>query len=240
MTAEQVKADLQKYASPERALHSVRFFKTGEGQYGAGDVFIGGTMPELRIVAKKFKELSLSEVQKLLDSEIHEHRMVGLIILTLRYPTSSETEQQAIYDLYLKNVYAGQVNNWDLVDVTAPLVIGEHLVGRPHDELFKLAKSDNLWQRRVAILSSFAFIKRGDPLTTLELAEILLHDKQDLMHKAVGWMLREVGKRCEQKLLTDFLDQHAYHMPRTMLRYSLEKLSPPQKLHYMQAGRNVP
>jgi len=234
MIAQDVKAELQKYASTERALQAQRFFKTGEGQYGAGDVFIGVRMPANRAVARQFKDLPLGEVQKLLDSRVHEHRMVGLIILDLQYPRADEQQKHSIYDLYLLNVYQNRINNWDLVDVTVEAIVGQHLLNRPRDSLFELAESDSLWQRRVAMISSFAFIKKGDPSTTLELAALLLHDEHDLIQKAVGWMLREVGKRCEPKLLTDFLDQHAHHMPRTALRYSLEKLPPAERAHYMR------
>jgi len=234
MNAKQTKDALQQYAKPEDAIFLQRFFKTGKGQYGEGDVFIGVRVPQLRLVCRQFRDLPLKEVQKLLDSSVHEYRLAGLIILKLQYARGSEQQKHSIYDLYLKNVYKSRINNWDLVDASAEYIIGEHLLHRPRKVLFKLAKSDNLWQRRAAMLSSFAFIKRGDPSTSLELAEVLLHDKHDLIQKAVGWLLREVGKRCDRAILTNFLDQHAHEMPRTMLRYSLEHLSPEQKMHYMK------
>lgn len=224
---------LAKSADARDAEFLQRFFKTGDGEYGAGDVFIGVRMGPIRAVAKQYKDLLLPEVQKLLDSEVHEHRMCGLIILTLKYPKANEADQQKIYDFYLLNVYKGRVNNWDLIDVTCPRVIGAHLIDRPHKVLFEMARSKDLWQRRVAIISSAAFINVGQPATTLELAEILLHDEHDLIQKAVGWMLREVGKRCERQILLDFLDQHAHEMPRTMLRYSIEHLPAEQRQHYM-------
>lgn len=236
MTAEQVKAALQQYANPEDALFLQRFFKTGTGEYGEGDVFIGVRVPQTRRICKQFADLQLSEVQKLLKSPVHEHRLSAVIILANAYNNRRATEfdKQKIYELYLKNVYEGRVNNWDIIDLSAPKIIGMYLLDRPRDLLFELAQSDDLWQRRVAALSTFQFIIKGDPSTSLEIAEVLLRDKQDLIQKAVGWMLREVGKRCEESLLTTFLDKHAHEMPRTMLRYSIEKLKPEQKAYYMK------
>lgn len=234
MTSGELKAVLQHHANAKDALFLQRFFKTGEGQYGAGDVFIGVRVPQIRQVCKQFEALPLSEIQVLLDSGVHEHRLAGLIILATRYPKADESTQQAIYEIYLKNVLSGRVNNWDLIDVTAEFVIGEHLINRPRTVLFELAESDNLWQRRVAVLSSFAFIKMGDPTTTLDLAELLIRDQHDLIQKAVGWMLREVGKRIDEALLVDFLEQHYRIMPRTMLRYAIERLIPAQRTHFMK------
>lgn len=233
ITAATLIEELQTMASPDDALFLQGYFKTAEGQYGAGDVFIGVRMGPVRAMAKKFKQLPLGEVQKLLDSKIHECRMTGLIILDLQYAKADETDRQKIFDLYLKNVYAGRVNNWDLVDVTSRQVIGEHLLNRPRDLLYELAHSQDIWQKRVALLSSFTFINHGDPSTSLDLAEILLHDEHDLIQKAVGWMLREIGKRCDRAILLDFLNKHAHEMPRTMLRYSIEHLPPEQRKHYM-------
>jgi len=234
LDAKALQAALQEYADAEDAIFLQRFFKTAEGQYGAGDVFIGVRVPQLRDIAKRFQYLPFNDIQKLLGSKVHEYRLVGLIILTLQYAQASEQQKQLVYEFYLANVYKGRINNWDLVDVTSPLILGEYLLNRPRDLLFKLAQSDNLWQRRVAIVSSFAFIKRGDSSTTVALAEILLHDEHDLIQKAVGWMLREVGKRCDRQSLINFLDQHAHEMPRTMLRYSLEHLPSEQRAKYMQ------
>jgi 3-methyladenine DNA glycosylase AlkD len=234
MTAQDVTAALQIHASVRDAEFLQRFFKTGAGEYGEGDIFIGVRVPPIRIICKRFTELSLEETQKLLDSSVHEHRLAALIILTIQYPKATEPDRQKIYDFYLKNTYAGRINNWDLVDVSADLIIGEHLLNRPRTILFELASSENMWQKRVAILSSFRFIKAGDPTTTLELAKVLLQDPHDLIQKAVGWMLREVGKRGDQAMLTGFLDQHAAVMPRTMLRYSLERLPPQLRNNYMR------
>jgi 3-methyladenine DNA glycosylase AlkD len=234
MKASDVIQALQKHASPEDAVFLQRFFKTGEGQYGAGDVFIGVRMPQVREVCKQFKDLPLAEVQTLFDSDIHEYRMAAGIILDYQYKKSSERE--AIYNLYLHNVLAGRVNNWDLVDVTCRDVVGRYLweTETPRDVLFKLAKSDNLWQKRVAIISTFYFLGKGDPSTSLELAELLVNEKQDLLQKAVGWTLREVGKQVDTKLLTAFLDKHAATMPRTALRYAVEHFSHELKTHYMR------
>jgi 3-methyladenine DNA glycosylase AlkD len=240
MIAADVTAALQLFADPIVATHSQRFFKTGEGEYGAGDVFIGVRVPQTRLICKEFKDLPLREVQKLFDSDVHEHRLAAAIILTYQYPKS--TDKKAIYDLYLHNVMSGRVNNWDIVDTTAPSVMGRYLweTEGSRDVLFKLARSDDLWQKRVGIMSSFYFFLKGDdPTTTLELAEILVNDKHDLIQKAVGWMLREIGKRVDTKLLTDFLDRHAATMPRTALRYAVEQISPKTKAHYMQMKTNA-
>ncbi len=239
MTAEDVKDALQEHASPEDAVFLQRFFKTGDGQYGAGDTFIGVRVPQTRAVCKKFAALPLAEVEKLLASEVHEHRLAAVILLADAYKKADEPTRKEIYDFYLAAVYEGRVNNWDLVDASAEFIIGEYLYDKPRDLLFRLAKSESVWQRRVAMLSSFGFIKKGDATTALELAEVLLHDPHDLIQKAVGWMLREAGKRCDEKLLTDFLETHAAVMPRTTLRYAIERLSPAQKADFMARKNNA-
>lgn len=231
MTAENVMNELAEYASDTDAVNLQWFFKTGPGEYGEGDQFVGVRVPEIRKVCKEFKQLSLSEVQKLIESPIHEHRMAGLIILTLQYPKSNH--KQAVYGLYIHELEKGNVNNWDLVDVTCRAVVGEHLRNN-RGKLFKLAKSNNLWERRVAIVSTFPYIADGDASTSLELAELLLHDSEDLIHKAVGWTLREVGKRCDRQLLIDFLDVHAAGMPRTALRYAIEHLPEETRQYYLK------
>lgn len=234
MIASDVQRALQAHASEYDAMFLQRFFKTGKGEYGEGEVFIGVRVPKTRAVCKEFKELLLSEIQELLDSPVHEHRLAGLIILTLQFPKANDAGQKNIYKLYLKNVYKGRINNWDLVDLSADRIMGAYLIGKPKDILYELARSDKLWEKRVAMLSTFWFIKKDQPATALDIAEILLHDPHDLIQKAVGWMLREIGKRCDEALLTNFLDQHAHNMPRTALRYSLERLNPDLKKHYMQ------
>ena len=233
MRAEDVKAALQAHASDADAVNLQRFFKTGPGEYGEGDMFLGVRVPMIRKVCKEFKQLSLAEVQKLIESPFHEHRMAGLIILTLQYPRASTRAKNDIVELYMRELSKRNINNWDLVDVTCRHIVGEHVRG-DRAVLYKLAKSDNLWERRVSIISTFAYIARGDAATSLELAELLLHDQEDLMHKAVGWTLREVGKRCDEQLLRNFLNRHAHHMPRTALRYAIEHLPPADRQHYMK------
>jgi 3-methyladenine DNA glycosylase AlkD len=235
MTAADVQKALQQYADATNASFAGRFFKTGKGQYGEGDIFIGVRVPQTRLVCKQFKDLPLAEIAKLLDSKVHEERLAAVILLSNQYPTAAEQKRQAIYDLYLEKLHSGRVNNWDIVDSSAEYVVGRHLEKTDRKLLYTLAKSKDLWRRRVAIIATFGYIKRGDPTTTLDIAEILLHDDQDLIHKAVGWMLREAGKKTEQKVLTDFLDKHAHEMPRTMLRYAIEKLDATQKSYYMAA-----
>jgi 3-methyladenine DNA glycosylase AlkD len=238
MTAEDVKTALGKYAKTDDAAFLGRFFKTGEGQYGAGDVFVGIRVPDTRRVCRTFMELPLEEVEKLLRSQIHEHRLAAVILLCDQFKKADGNGRKAIYDAYLTAVYDGYVNNWDIVDTSAEFIIGEYLWDKPRGLLFELAGSSDLWQRRVAVLSSFAFIKRGDASTTFKLAGLLLHNDHDLIQKAVGWMLREIGKRCDEMLLVKFLDLHASEMPRTMLRYSIERLDPAQKKKYMDAKKD--
>jgi 3-methyladenine DNA glycosylase AlkD len=232
MTAAQVMRALQRYASDADAVNLAWFFKTGPGEYGEGDQFIGVRVPAIRAVCREFKQLPLKQVQKLIESPFHEHRMAGLIILTLQYAKSAD--KQAIFDLYIYELEKGTINNWDLVDVTCRAIVGEHL-RENRETLYELAKSESLWERRVAIISTFTYLGKGDPSTSLELAELLLHDPHDLMHKAVGWTLREVGKRCDRMLLTDFLDRHAATMPRTTLRYAIEHLPEQERQKYMAA-----
>ncbi|MBT3582548.1 DNA alkylation repair protein [Candidatus Woesearchaeota archaeon] len=224
---EKLKQDVQELANPERAEHSKRYFKTGPGQYGEGDVFLGLTMPQQREIAKKYKDLQLEQVQELLESGIHTYRMIALVILTLQYKNNNEE----IFNFYLKNTK--YINNWDLVDVTTHKIVGEYLLDKPRDILYKLAKSPDLWEKRISIISTFAFIRRGQLDDAINIAEILLHDKHDLIHKAVGWMLREVGKK-DKQTLTNFLDKYSKVMPRTMLRYSIERFTPEERQFYMK------
>lgn len=235
MKASEVIEELKKNSSPKDAAFLQRFFKTGEGQYGAGDQFIGVRMPQLRAVCKHFKMLPLSEIQKLFNSKTHEHRMAAGVICDYQYPKADTVGKKAIYHLYLENVFAGNINNWDIVDVTCRDVIGRYLqeFGLSHDVLLELARSDNLWQKRVGIISTFYFFKSDNFSTTLEICEILLHDKHDLIQKAVGWSLREVGKRAGREVLVRFLDTHAAAMPRVTLRYAIEHFSSDLKQHYL-------
>lgn len=239
MTAKDFIAELAKHANPERVADTERFFKTHKGGYSEGDQFLGATVPKTRLVCKEFKDLPLPEIQKLLDSPIHDHRLGAVILLVNQYKSARKEQKKRddIFDLYTKNVFSGRVNNWDIVDSSAGYIIGPHEEETDRKLLFKLAKSTDLWQRRVAIISASWYLRKGDAKTTLEIAEILLHHKEDLIQKAVGWQLREIGKYADPKLLTGFLDKHAATMPRTSLRYAIEHLNPAQRAHYMQLGR---
>ncbi|MEV6428685.1 DNA alkylation repair protein [Nocardia sp. NPDC051463] len=237
-TAAQLRAALAEVADPADAVQLQRFFKTGPGEYGAGDLFLGVRVPVTRSIAKRFATLPLTEIDDLLDSPVHEHRLAALVILNGRFAAASKPRtfddkaRAAIVELYLAAVRRGRVNNWDLVDVSAENIIGPWLLDKPRDLLFELAEAESLWERRVALLSSFAFIKAGDATTTFELSERLLGDRRDLIQKALGWMLREVGKRIDEQLLTDFLDKHAPEMGRTALSYAVERLVPAQRVAY--------
>ena len=220
-----VKAVLSRYADKERAKTLQRFFKTGKGQYAEGDVFIGVTVPVMRKIAKKYLELELDIVVVLLKSPIHEERLLSLLILVLKFQKGDLISKKKIYSLYLKNTK--YINNWDLVDLTAKQIVGSFLFDKDRKPLYKLAKSNNLWDRRIAILSTFYFIGKNDFTDTLKLSEILLTDNHDLIHKAVGWMLREIGKR-NLTVEREFLAKYSKIMPRTMLRYAIEKF-PEQK-----------
>jgi 3-methyladenine DNA glycosylase AlkD len=229
-----LRSRLRKLASPVRARNSSRFFKTAPGEYGAGDRFIGIRVPVLRRLAREFQSLPLSATVELLQSPIHEERLLALLILTDAYERADESGRAAIYRLYLKNL--ARVNNWDLVDSSAPRIVGPHLEKRSWKILFRMARSKNLWRRRVAVLATFHFIRLGDFGDSLRLGEFLLDDEHDLMHKAVGWMLREIGKR-DLEELNKFLLKHAARMPRTMLRYAIEKLPERNRQFYLQLGR---
>ena len=242
-TADAVMAALAAVADPADAVFLQRFFKTGPGEYGEGDVFLGVRVPQTRAVAKRFAGLQLPEVRALLDSPVHEHRLAGLIVLNAAFARASgartrdDAERERLAAFYLRAVRDGRVNNWDLVDASAEYVLGEFLLDRPRGLLDELAASPVLWERRVAVLSTFAFLKAGDASTTLELAARLLDDPEDLMHKAIGWMLRETGKRFDRALLTGFLDEYAGRMPRTMLAYATEHLDAETRAAYRAAPR---
>ena len=220
MTLLNIRKELRKYSSKKQAKILQRFFKTDPGEYGKWDIFIGVKVPNTRKIAKKHQSLPLKETLKLLKSPIHEERLLALIILVLKYPKGSEASKKAIYKAYLK--HTKYINNWDLVDLTAPNIVGCYLANKSKKPLYKLAKSRLLWDRRISILSTFYFIRNNQPKDTLKIAKILLSNKEDLMHKAVGWMLREVGKRSENTEKT-FLKRHYKIMPRTMLRYAIER-----------------
>jgi len=225
-----IKKDLQAESAPLKKKGLSRFFKTGKGEYGEGDIFLGVTVPKMRRVAKKYKELSIDKIQSLLRSPIHEERLTALLILVENFRKADEPKKTEIFNLYLKNTK--YINNWDLVDLSASRIVGEYLKDKPVDILYTLAKSKSLWERRIAIISTFQFIWEGRFAETLKISKILLTDRHDLIHKAVGWMLREVGKR-SFKTEEGFLKKHYKKMPRTMLRYSIEKFPEKLRLRYL-------
>ena len=237
MKAANVRKELKSMADPDKAVILQQFFKTGLGQYGEGDIFIGVTVPQSRKIAKKFSQLQLVEVETLLYSRIHEERLVALLILVWRYSSALDNreEKEEIVKFYLDNIK--QVNNWDLVDLSAPNILGAYLIdNRDRRLLYRLAKSENVWERRVAILATYHFIRNGDFSDTLKIAEMLLQDRHDLIHKAVGWMLREVGKR-DATAEEAFLEKYWSVMPRTMLRYAIERLPENKRRRYMISDR---
>ena len=226
-----LRKEIKSKFDKERAEHSKRFFKTGKGEYGEGDVFYGLSVPEMRILVKKYWSLiGPQDVQILLNSEVHEERMVGLLILVKKYETN-EIARKLIFDMYMENYK--NINNWDLVDVTAPRIVGSYLLDKDRRVLYDFARSDNLWKKRIAIVSTFWFIRNNDFKDTLKISEILLNDKHDLIHKAVGWALREAGKK-DLKAEEDFLKKHYRKMPRTMLRYAIEKFEEGKRLKYLK------
>lgn len=227
MSLAALRRDLRRVSSPKRAAINRWFFKTGKGEYGEGDVFMGVSMPDLRAVVRRHRDLPLADVKRLLASKIHEERMAALVLLTLKYPDSPDE----IYRFYL--AYTDRINNWDLVDVSAPGIVGAYLLTHPRTILDRLARSKNLWERRIAIVSTQQLIRNGQYKDTLRLAKILLPDRHDLTHKATGWMLREVGKK-DIKALRGFLKTHAGRMPRTMLRYAIERMTPEERLRWMR------
>jgi 3-methyladenine DNA glycosylase AlkD len=226
-----IKKDLHSFASPTKAKKSARFFKTASGQYGHGDLFIGVTVPEVRSVAKKFFDLPLTDIQKLLQSKIHEERLLALILLVNRFKKASEKERKTIYEFYIKNTK--YINNWDLVDTSAGYIVGGFLHDKPKTILKKLARSTNLWERRIAIIATFYDIYQGKSEETFKIATILINDEHDLIHKAVGWMLREVGKRCGESIEESFLEKYYRSMPRTMLRYAIERFPKNKRKQYL-------
>lgn len=223
--------DLRALADPQKSALLPRFFKTGEGQYGEGDVFIGVTVPHIRSVAKKHRDLPLRDIPKLLADPIHEVRLMALLILVSQYERGDEPLKKRIVEFYLS--HKKHINNWDLVDASCYKILGDWLVRHCDPSILKtLAQSDDLWTQRIAIVSTFAFIRAGDTQPTMDIATILLHHSHDLIHKATGWMLREAGKK-DEACLRKFLNIHAATMPRTMLRYAVEKLTPDDRNHFM-------
>ncbi|MFH1400309.1 MAG: DNA alkylation repair protein [Nanoarchaeota archaeon] len=228
---------LEDVARPEKVAILLSFFKTGKGQYGEGDVFIGVAVPDQRKVASQFMDISLDEVAWLLASKVHEHRLTGALILVEKFKKADRIRREEVFDFYIRNIKG--INNWDIVDLTAPSIVGAFLLDRPRGLLFKMARSSNLWERRIAVVSTYTFIRNSQFDDTLKISEILLEDKHDLIHKACGWMLREVGKK-DEKVLKGFLNKHATTMPRTMLRYAIERLDAPSRSKFMaRPGRGA-
>ncbi len=225
----QLKSLLQQ-SSKKSSEKAAIFFKTGPGQYAEHDQFIGVSVPTLRKIAKDFIGITRDEIQCLLQSKINEQRLLALIILVSQYKKTTLKHKEVIYQFYLNNLE--YINNWNLVDASAHLIIGAHLQDKNRNPLLKLAKSEIMWERRISIVSTWEFIKNNDLEWTFKISTLLLNDTHDLIHKAVGWMLREAGKR-DQKQLMNFLDQFSSKMPRTMLRYAIEKFSEPQRKHYL-------
>ena len=231
MTAEDVIVELKAKGNPQRAKLSLRYFKTGKGQYGEGDKFFGVNLPDTRGIVRKYRDLSFLDIQKLLNNEFHDTRTVAVLILVEKFSRGDAKEKEKTANFYLKNTK--RINNWDLVDISAPKVLGPYFLDKEKDVLYKLSKSTNLWERRISIMSTFWFIKKGEYKDSLKIAENLLKDKEDLIHKAVGWMLREIGKK-DLKTEEEFLEKYYREMPRTMLRYSIEKFDKDKREYYMK------
>jgi 3-methyladenine DNA glycosylase AlkD len=231
MSVQEIRAKLRKLGNKQRAESSQRYFKTGPGEYGEGDRFIGITVPELRKLSKEYQGIPLTEVTQLLHSPIHEERLLALLILVRAFAKGDEHVKETIFNIYLKNTR--YINNWDLVDLSAMYIVGAFLMAKSKKPLFTLAKSKDMWERRIAIIATFYFIKEGKFTDAMKIARMLLSDMEDLIHKAVGWMLREVGKR---HLATEerFLKEHYKKMPRTMLRYAIEKFPEAKRQRYLK------
>jgi len=231
MNTREITNRLIAHGNKEQAAISRRFFKTGPGEYGEGDIFLGIKVPVLRKLAKDYFDLSLKDANTILGSKYHEQRLLALFIMVDQFSKGDQKKKKSIYQLYLKNTRF--INNWDLVDSSAHLIVGPSLMDRSQTPLYEMARSDLLWERRIAIMSTFHYIKNDKFTDTLKIAEMLLSDKEDLIHKAVGWMLREIGKRHLPSEET-FLKQHYHNMPRTMLRYAIEKFPEPKRQRYLK------
>ncbi len=230
---QEIRARLRKLGTKQRAEVSQRFFKTGPGEYGEGDIFLGITVPDIRKLAKEYQDLSPAETIQLLQSTIHEERLLALLILCRTYARGDGNAQKRIYELYLKNTR--YINNWDLVDASAMHIVGPFLMGKNKKSLYVLAQSSDLWERRIAIMATFHFIKHDTFVESLAIARKLLTDEEDLIHKAVGWMLREIGKRRIQ-IEERFLKEHYKKMPRTMLRYAIERFPEAKRQRYLKGN----
>jgi 3-methyladenine DNA glycosylase AlkD len=228
---ENMRAALSAHADPRQAEILQRFFKTGPGQYGEGDIFIGVMVPQTRAVAKAFRTAPLDEIAGLLKSRVHEERLLALMMLVEQYARGNEKTKKAVYASYLRNTR--HINNWDLVDLSAPQIVGGHLMARDRSILRKLAVSKSLWERRISVLATFRFIKDDDFSDAIAIAEMLIDDEHDLIHKAVGWMLREIGKR-DMAVEEEFLRGKYKRMPRTMLRYAIERFPEKKRKSYLR------
>ncbi len=226
-----IRKELSSLANKKDAQILQHFFKTGKGEYAEGDIFLGIRVPVQRRVLKKYLNINLKELEFLLRTKIHEYRLIALLILVKKFEEGDKQIKKKIFNLYLKNTK--YINNWDLVDLSAPHIVGAYLLDKPRDILYKLVKSQSLWERRIAILATFAFIKNNETKDTLKIAQILLEDEHDLIHKAVGWMLRELGKRISQDIEEKFLKRYYRVMPRTMLRYAIERFEESKRKKYL-------
>jgi 3-methyladenine DNA glycosylase AlkD len=231
MKAIEIQKELEKYVDEQKREFLPYFFKTGKGQYGEGDRFLGIVVPNIRLVAKKFKDVMFDEIALLLDSEYHECRMCALLILVERFKKGDDEERTRIYHFYLSKTT--RINNWDLVDLSASYIVGEFLKERSREDLYRLASSSILWEQRIAVVATATLIRNNDFIDIIKLSELLLHHPHDLMQKAIGWMLRELGKR-DKDLLVQFLEKYCTEMPRTMLRYSIEKFTDEERKHFMK------
>lgn len=229
--SEEIIADLKRAGNADYAVHSKRFFKTGKGEYGEGDLFLGIRVPEIRKLVTRFRDVPAAEIEKCLSSPYHEVRLFGFLSLAYRFKKADAAIQKFLFDTYLRN--KAYVNNWDIVDVTAPNVIGAYLLDRDKTLLYELARSQGLWDKRIAVIATFTFIKAGKFEDALNISEILLLSKEDLIHKAVGWMLREIGKR-DLETEEIFLKNHYRTMPRTMLRYAIERFEEKKRQKYLK------
>jgi len=231
MDVHTIKSKLRELANKKNAEVAQRFFKTGPGEYGEGDKFLGIRVPVLRKLAKEYQTITVEEAERLLKSPIHEERLLSLFILIHIYSKGEEAVKKGIYKLYLNNTKF--VNNWDLVDASAEHIVGNFLFNKGKNPIYRLAKSEDLWERRISIMSTFYFIKHGQYSETMKISKVLLHDNEDLIHKVIGWMLREVGKR-NLPLEEEFLKKYYKEMPRTMLRYAIERFPEPRRLRYLK------
>ncbi|OGP93458.1 MAG: DNA alkylation repair protein [Deltaproteobacteria bacterium RBG_16_54_18] len=231
MTTREIRTRLRRLGNKKRAKLSQRYFKTGPGEYGEGDIFLGITAPVLRTLAKEYQDLALADIIDLLRSAIHEERLLALLLLVRTYARADVDIKRRIYELYLQNTR--YINNWDLVDLSAMHIVGTFLMGKSKKPLHDFATSNNMWERRIAVMATFYFIKGGEFAASLTIARKLLTDKEDLIHKAVGWMLREIGKR-NLRIEEQFLKKHYQKMPRTMLRYAIEKFPEAKRQRYLK------